>query len=107
MQPTSPLRGAEDIDKAIELMLETKSKSCASVTLAKKSPYWMYKINEKNLKLENIMKSDNQYLRRQDLPDIYILNGAIYVIEVEELNNKMQKSHYLFLSQLGNLDIIK
>ncbi len=90
LQPTSPLRDSEDIDKAIELMLEKKSKSCASVTLVKKSPYWMYKINEKNLKLTNIIKSDKEYLRRQDLPDVYALNGAIYINEVEELN-KTQK----------------
>ena len=42
------------------------------------------------MKLINIIKSDKEYLRRQDLPDVYALNGAIYINEVEELN-KTQK----------------
>ncbi len=85
LQPTSPLRDSTDIDLAFSMMFKQNSKSCTSVCVAEKSPYWMYKINKENNQLTNIMGSDNKYLRRQDTPDVYLLNGAIYISEVDLL----------------------
>jgi outer membrane protein TolC len=63
------------------------------------------KINDKNL----INKNESYDIGV--ISNIELIESKIeynnHMIEVEELNNKMQKSHYLFLSQLGNLDIIK
>src|SRR5690349_12171236 len=42
LQPTSPLRTAEDIDKALEFALENGAAFCVSITVPDKSPYWMY-----------------------------------------------------------------
>lgn len=75
LQPTSPLRSAEDIDKAILSLVNSGVDSLVSVCLAKHSPYWMKVI--KNGKLFPLMGSNNS-MRRQDLPKVYMPNGAIY-----------------------------
>lgn len=76
LQPTSPLRKASDIDGCIEKCIENKSDTCVSVTRADQHPYWMYVIHE-----DDILKplfADKHFFRRQDLPEIFILNGAVY-----------------------------
>lgn len=83
LQPTSPLRTAEDIDGVIEKMLENDGDFCVSVAEASQSPYWMYTLKEHDLMQPLIDKP--LVVRRQDLPKSYILNGAVYVAKVEEL----------------------
>lgn len=80
LQPTSPLRKVVDIDGCIERCIHERAKSCVSVTLADKSPYWMYSMNEKDV-LEPLIDNKVTFTRRQDTPNIYTLNGAVYVAE--------------------------
>ncbi len=84
LQPTSPLRTAEDIDAAFELMLERGAPSCVSVCEADQSPYWMYKVAAGD-KLQRLLSEVNGATRRQDLPPIYVLNGAIYIAQIDWL----------------------
>ena len=84
LQPTSPLRTAEDIDAAFELMLESGAPSCVSVCEADQSPYWMYKVAADN-KLHRLISEVDGAKRRQDLPSIYVLNGAIYIAQIDWL----------------------
>lgn len=78
LQPTSPLRLAEDIDKCIEKLILEKATACVSVSESSQSPYWMYTF-DKSEKLHPIMKHDSIIPRRQELPSVYALNGAVYV----------------------------
>jgi CMP-N,N'-diacetyllegionaminic acid synthase len=78
LQPTSPLRLAVDIDSCIEKCEESSAPACVSVTEPDKSPYWMYSM-ESDDKLKPIMKEEKRYARRQDIPKVYALNGAVYV----------------------------
>ncbi|MCJ7603673.1 MAG: acylneuraminate cytidylyltransferase family protein [Desulfobulbaceae bacterium] len=80
LQPTSPLRRALDIDRCIDLCLSQKAPACVSVTEADKSPYWMFQLGE-NKTLQPILDSTGLKSRRQDLPKIFVLNGAVYVAE--------------------------
>lgn len=83
LQPTSPLRNAQDIDTCIERFAVTAAEAVVSVTEQEKSPYWMFEVGEAG-KLEPIMgKTDTS--RRQDLPRVYALNGAVYVSSAEVL----------------------
>lgn len=84
LQPTSPLRTCEDIDAAFQLMLSKNSPACVSVSEVDQSPYWMYQLTNEN-KLVNILEPLGNFNRRQDLPTIYTLNGAIYIAKVEWL----------------------
>ncbi|NQF13276.1 acylneuraminate cytidylyltransferase family protein [Brevibacillus sp. HB1.3] len=78
LQPTSPLRIAEDIDACLEHCVKQGANACVSVSLTDKSPYWMYHLSETNGLLP-VLHSDQPVLRRQDAPDVYVLNGAVYV----------------------------
>lgn len=82
LQPTSPLRETEDIDSCIEKSV-AHATSCVSVTEPDKSPYWMYTLNEADGKMQPLLKTDA--MRRQDLPKVYALNGAVYVAETSFL----------------------
>ena len=81
LQPTSPLRIVDDIDACIEKMIATRSPACVSVAEPTNSPYWMYTVDEKE-NMVPLIKQDNLTTRRQDLPSVYLLNGAVYVAEV-------------------------
>lgn len=83
LQPTSPLRLATDIDGAIETCINNDACSCVSVRPVSENPYWMYTLTNR-LQLRPVMP-DHEFSRRQDLPQTYLLNGAVYVVNVEWL----------------------
>lgn len=84
LQPTSPLRTGADIDAAFKLMLDHNAPACVSVTDVDQSPYWMYEVTE-NDRLRSLFEQSPKINRRQDLPPIFTLNGAIYIAKVEWL----------------------
>lgn len=84
LQPTSPLRTSTDIDEAFALMNTCGASSCVSVCEAEQSPYWMYKLQANN-KLTNLLPPLNGISRRQDLPPVFVLNGAIYIARTDKL----------------------
>lgn len=84
LQPTSPLRNAADIDAAFALLQASGAPSCVSVCEAEQSPYWMYRLAE-NGKLHALLPERSTASRRQDLPPVYVLNGAIYIARVDWL----------------------
>lgn len=77
LQPTSPLTHTHDLDKCIEFTIASRKVATVSVTEPDKSPFWMFKMDEKK-RLEPLM--GNQFLncRRQELPSVYIPSGAFY-----------------------------
>lgn len=85
LQPTSPLRLAQDIDACLE-MLSVHTPSVVSVTEPDHSPYWMFTLEADN-KMKSILGTTGG-IRRQELPTVYSLNGAVYVADVEWLLNK-------------------
>ena len=79
LQPTSPLRRTQDIDTAIGRCMALGAPACVSVCVAEQSPYWMYRLQDGN-RLSPVLPS-LAATRRQDLPPVYILNGAVYVAD--------------------------
>jgi CMP-N,N'-diacetyllegionaminic acid synthase len=77
LQPTSPLRIVEDIDRIIEVFLEAKYDSIVSVCEVEYPPHWMYTLEGNRLK--PVIKDGENVIRRQDAPKVYRLNGAMYV----------------------------
>jgi len=80
LQPTSPLRSAADIDGALERFAATGAPSCVSVCEAEQSPYWMYRLGAGQALLP-VVDGTPQATRRQELPTVYVLNGAVYVAD--------------------------
>lgn len=87
LQPTSPLRKAEDIDSSIALCNKESAKACVTVTEPDKSPFWMYTLDSKN-KISPMLPLDGNITIRQDLPKVYALNGAVYVSQTQWLLEK-------------------
>jgi CMP-N,N'-diacetyllegionaminic acid synthase len=86
LQPTSPLRTAEDIDAAFLLMVNSDAPSCVSVCEVDQSPYWMFRIKDGN-KIERLLSENVIATRRQDLTPAYVLNGALYIARVDWLQH--------------------
>jgi CMP-N-acetylneuraminic acid synthetase len=78
LQPTSPFRSVDDIDRAIELW-DAGGATVVAVTEAAQSPYLMYRLAEGVL--VPILKERSDDTNRQRLPTTYVLNGAVYVAD--------------------------
>lgn len=92
LQTTSPLRRAADIDGCIEQCVAGNANACVTVTQAEQSPYWMYTLGNGGA-MQPLIHTDKSFARRQDLPEAYILNGAVYVAKSEWL-----RRHKTFVS---------
>ena len=80
LQPTAPLRSLEDIDGCIETCLTSSAPSCVSVKEVDQHPYLMYEVDKTGF-LKQFLNQKKEINRRQDLPPVYILNGAVYVAD--------------------------
>ena len=83
LQPTSPLRMVEDIKNTINLWSEDIDMA-VTVTQARTNPYYNGFETDENGFL-HISKGDGSFTRRQDAPDVWEYNGAVYVISVKSL----------------------
>jgi len=83
LQPTSPLRSTEDIDGCLARCERSNAPACVSVTEPTHHPQWMYTMDDSETLLPI---SEQRSVRRQDLPQVYSLNGAVYVARAEWLN---------------------
>lgn len=81
LQITSPMRTAEDIDGCIEDCVKANASSCVSICLAEKNPYYFRTLDSQK-RLQPLIGSSHHIGRRQDLPDVYVINGAVYVAPV-------------------------
>jgi CMP-N,N'-diacetyllegionaminic acid synthase len=79
LQPTSPLRTVQDIDRGLEFFERQQAVVCVSVSETTISPYSVFKFAE-NYVLKRILDKDEMVTRRQDLPIFYVPNGALYII---------------------------
>ena len=85
LQPTSPMRAAASIDACLDKILGSKLfKFCVSVVESDKHPAWMYKL-ENSGRMMPILPELANTPRRQDLPSVYALNGAVYAAWIEDL----------------------
>ena len=77
LQPTSPLRNASDIDECLNFIITKNAPACVSICQSDIHPQWMFAIDSQQ-QLQKISSAEMP-MRRQDLPLVYHLNGAIYV----------------------------
>jgi len=84
LQPTSPLRSAIDIRNVVAMLRKKKVTAVVSVTPVKHHPYWTKRIGSSG-RMENFIKSKKSGARRQDLPAVFALNGALYLVKTSVL----------------------
>ena len=83
LQPTSPAREGADIDATVERMVACAASSCVSVCAVQESPFWMYTQSAEG-RLQPLLPGLSA-TRRQDLPAVFTLNGAVYAARVPHL----------------------
>ena len=89
LEPTSPLRKAGDIDRAIKILLDNWEKTDAVVSLgeiALESPYIAKKVQ--NGYVRPLIKVPGLTTRRQDLPKAYFPYGVIYLCKTTTLEKE-------------------
>ena len=89
LEPTSPLREVKDIKYCFNLIKKTNINSLVSVSkLKSQHPNFLYKLKKQN-KIRSYLKSKKKETRRQDVEDLYFLDGTIYCSKVKTfLKNK-------------------
>jgi CMP-N,N'-diacetyllegionaminic acid synthase len=83
LQPTSPCRTARHIDDAIGQMQVEKAHSLVSVSEMAKSPFKSFTLDSKG-RLQSLFDEKLSNARRQELPAVFVPNGAIYIFLVSE-----------------------
>jgi CMP-N,N'-diacetyllegionaminic acid synthase len=83
LQPTSPLRDSDDVDNAISIMLNNKASAVISVVNIGVKPFKSYYLNQDGF-LQGVHSNKSPNMRRQELPDAYLANGAIYATYVDD-----------------------
>ncbi len=106
LQPTSPLRTSKHIFEALQLFDRTLD-MVVSVKETKSNPYFNLFEEDKSGFLHR--SKESTYTRRQDCPQIYECNGAIYIINVQSLLNKgfgkLDKVKKYVMSEEDSIDI--
>ena len=83
LQPTSPLRTADDIDGAMETFVANGLQGVVSVSPIHDNPLLIRSIRDG--RLEKLLPA-NSTCRRQDMPPFYRVNGCIYINAVTGLS---------------------
>lgn len=85
LQPTSPFRTAQHLEEALSLFTEGLD-LLVSVKETKANPYYL--LFEEDSQGFLVKSKEANFIRRQDCPKVWELNGAIYIINVEALRKK-------------------
>lgn len=108
LQPTSPLRTAQDILDGYGLMQEKGADSITAVCEMDHSPLWT-NVLPPDLSMKNFEKDEYKNLGRQQLPTYYRINGALYIRKVQYKESGVQlleKDEYaLIMEQDKSVDI--
>jgi CMP-N,N'-diacetyllegionaminic acid synthase len=84
LQPTSPLRNASDIQKALAMFNLKKAGAVVSVCECEHSPLWMNTL-EDDLSMGDFLAKCTVNQTRQRLEQYYRLNGAVYLADIQYL----------------------
>ena len=107
LQPTSPLRSAEDIKKAYQLYYDRAEFAVVSVCEAEHSPLWAGHLPEDGEFIDFVNR--NRPSRRQAGKKFYRLNGAIYIANINRFEQDRflyQKGSYAYImDQESSVDI--
>jgi CMP-N,N'-diacetyllegionaminic acid synthase len=108
LQPTSPFRSARTIRSAVELHELSAGESVVSVSVAREHPYWCKRIAE-----DGTLHPWNPAIsiphRRQELPEAYCLNGAVYLASTGTLQTRRslysERTRALVMLEEESLDL--
>lgn len=108
LQPTSPLRRAYDIVESMKIFINKDADSVVSVCKAPGSVLFMNTLPYNN-SMKDFLDKEVINKRRQDLPEQYFLNGAVYIIKTqivrENTNFYTNKSYAYLMPRDRSIDV--
>ncbi|WP_420963070.1 cytidylyltransferase domain-containing protein [Brucella sp. IR073] len=87
LQPTSPLRTAEDIDGLLDRMKDERADSAFTVSPARDHPAYLFRLDEQQ-RASPFMPIPAGYMRSQDMEPLYRVNGAGYALRPETFRQR-------------------
>lgn len=108
LQPTSPFRTSVHILSAFDIAAKHISHSCVSICSVKKHPYKMVKVLHSSI---HASEENHTFvaMNRQELPELYIPNGAIYIFPIHRFlmhrDIPILGSGYLHMDEISSIDI--
>jgi len=89
LQPTSPLKKAEDIDATVSKLIDTGADNVYSVTELTENTYHPLRIKKiDGDKVQPFWENETEGVQRQNLPKVYRRNGAIFAFTRDLIMNK-------------------
>ncbi|MDE7446811.1 MAG: acylneuraminate cytidylyltransferase family protein [Lachnospiraceae bacterium] len=86
LQPTTPLRTAENIKGAYEVFLQNNANAVVSVCEVDHPPLWT-DVLPKDGNMKGFVAKEYREVPRQQMPVYYRVNGAIYLMKTEMLTD--------------------
>jgi CMP-N-acetylneuraminic acid synthetase len=83
LQPTSPLRGSARVDEAIRLLERGRADTVVGVCAPPVHPWQCVRFQGGRMRFA--VPRPARRLNRQDYPEVYALNGALYVTRAENI----------------------
>lgn len=107
LQPTSPLRGGNDIVEGVKLFQEKKANSVIGVCKLEHAISVCNTLTD-DFSMNGFFDS-NKSGRRQDMEVYYRINGALYIQKINELMNHSnlygEKSYAYIMDKVSSIDI--
>ena len=82
LQPTSPLRKCQDLQKAYDMFVERGANAIVGVCEATHSPLWCNTLPD-DLSLKGFLPENIVRLPRQSLSKYYTINGSLYIVRTD------------------------
>ncbi|MFM2242482.1 MAG: hypothetical protein RLZ97_1337 [Verrucomicrobiota bacterium] len=87
LQPTSPLRTADDIRRAFEIARSENTDAVLAVSETKSHPFWVKTLLLSG-HLQPFIADQKAPARRQELPPAYAINGLLYLVRTSTLREE-------------------
>jgi N-acylneuraminate cytidylyltransferase len=109
LQPTSPLRSADHVRQAIDMVSSQNADAVISVCKCEHSPLWTNTLPD-NYSMTNFLETKLKNLPSQELPIYYRLNGAIFLVNINRLYEEetfllSRNSYAIEMDAMASIDI--
>lgn len=93
LEPTSPLREVQDIDKAIKILINSEADSIVGISRTESQNPAFLVTKDSNGLIYGYENKNIEILRRQDIKDVYFFEGTIYISKTNILLDKKTFYH--------------
>ena len=90
LQTTSPFRSRDTVLRGIRQFRLHQHRPVVGISLAESHPMWCFQVDGETMR--PFIDGGGLHLRSQDLPPVYVVNGAFYLLTPDDL--RMSKSFY-------------